>query len=67
MVYPVLFLHLKTGTLCDVSALAGYVYTASDRRVAFVMLANARRANAAQRALLEWVWADVPSLPVVTE
>lgn len=53
--------HLKTGTLRDVSALAGYVYTASGRRVAFVMLVNhvhASRAIEAQRALLEWVWSD---------
>jgi len=60
--------HLKTGTLRDASALAGYVYTASGRRVAFVMLVNhdhASRANEAQRALLEWVWADAatPALP----
>ena len=50
--------HLKTGTLRDVSALAGYVYTAGGQRVSFVMLvnhANARRSEAAQRALLEWV------------
>ena len=53
--------HLKTGTLRDVSALAGYVFTASGQRVSFVMLvnhANARRSEAAQRALLEWVHAD---------
>jgi D-alanyl-D-alanine carboxypeptidase/D-alanyl-D-alanine-endopeptidase (penicillin-binding protein 4) len=53
--------HLKTGTLRDASALAGYVYTASGRRVAFVMLVNhdhASRAIEAQRALLEWVWND---------
>jgi D-alanyl-D-alanine carboxypeptidase/D-alanyl-D-alanine-endopeptidase (penicillin-binding protein 4) len=52
--------HLKTGTLRDVSALAGYVYSAHGERVAFVMLANhanARRSEAAQRALLEWVQA----------
>jgi D-alanyl-D-alanine carboxypeptidase/D-alanyl-D-alanine-endopeptidase (penicillin-binding protein 4) len=52
--------HLKTGTLRDVSALAGYMYTASGQRVSFVMLvnhANARRSEAAQRALLEWVHA----------
>ena len=52
--------HLKTGTLRDVSALAGYVYTASGERVSFVMLVNhpnARRSEAAQRALLEWVHA----------
>ena len=50
--------HLKTGSLRDVSALAGYVYTARDERVSFVMLvnhANARHSEAAQRALLEWV------------
>ncbi len=50
--------HLKTGTLRDVSALAGYVYTADGRRVSFVMLvnhSNARLSEAAQRALLEWV------------
>ena len=52
--------HLKTGTLRDVSALAGYVDAASGRRVSFVMLvnhANASRSEAAQRALLEWVQA----------
>jgi len=52
--------HLKTGTLRNVSALAGYVDTASGRRVSFVMLvnhANANRSEAAQRALLEWVQA----------
>ena len=52
--------HLKTGTLRDVSALAGYVFTARGERVSFVMLVNhpnARRSEAAQRALLEWVHA----------
>ena len=50
--------HLKSGTLRDVSALAGYVYTVNGQRVSFVMLvnhSNARRSEAAQRALLEWV------------
>ena len=50
--------HLKTGTLRDVSALAGYVYTAGGRRFTFVMLVNhpnAGRSEAAQRVLLEWV------------
>lgn len=53
--------HLKTGTLRDASALAGYVLTSRGRRVSFVMLvnhANASRSEAAQRALLEWVWDD---------
>lgn len=52
--------HLKTGTLRDVSALAGFVHTARGERVSFVMLVNhpnARRSEAAQRALLEWVHA----------
>lgn len=50
--------HLKSGTLRDVSALAGYVVTARGERVSFVMLVNhdhARRSEPAQRALLEWV------------
>ncbi len=54
--------HLKTGTLRDVSALAGYVDTASGRRVSFVMLVNhakASRSEAAQRALLEWVQSEM--------
>jgi D-alanyl-D-alanine carboxypeptidase/D-alanyl-D-alanine-endopeptidase (penicillin-binding protein 4) len=54
--------HLKTGSLRDVSALAGYVYTARGERVSFVMLvnhANAGRSEAAQRALLEWVQAGM--------
>jgi D-alanyl-D-alanine carboxypeptidase/D-alanyl-D-alanine-endopeptidase (penicillin-binding protein 4) len=53
--------HLKTGTLRDVSALAGYVMTAQGERVSFVMLVNharAAEAEPAQRALLEWVYAD---------
>ncbi|OYW37644.1 MAG: D-alanyl-D-alanine carboxypeptidase/D-alanyl-D-alanine-endopeptidase [Hydrogenophilales bacterium 12-61-10] len=55
--------HLKTGTLRDASALAGYVYTASGRRMAFVILvnhANAKQAQSAQHVLLEWVWNDSP-------
>lgn len=50
--------HLKTGSLRDVSALAGYVVSARGQRTSFVMLVNhpnARRSEAAQRALLEWV------------
>ncbi|MDO9007966.1 MAG: D-alanyl-D-alanine carboxypeptidase/D-alanyl-D-alanine-endopeptidase, partial [Thiobacillus sp.] len=55
--------HLKTGTLRDTSALAGYVYTASGHRMVFVMLvnhANAKQAQSAQQLLLEWVWHDQP-------
>lgn len=54
--------HLKSGTLRDVSALAGYVYTVHGDRVSFVMLvnhANARQSEPAQRALLEWVHAGM--------
>lgn len=54
--------HLKTGTLRDVSALAGYVDAANGRRVSVVMLVNHARANrseAAQRALLEWVQSEM--------
>lgn len=52
--------HLKTGTLRDVSALAGYVFTVNGERVSYVMLVNhtnARQGEAAQRVLLEWVHA----------
>ncbi|MFP5410345.1 MAG: D-alanyl-D-alanine carboxypeptidase/D-alanyl-D-alanine-endopeptidase [Gammaproteobacteria bacterium] len=53
--------HLKTGTLRDASALAGYVHGTDGRRLSFVLLiyhANARKGEAAQRALLEWVLND---------
>ena len=62
--------HLKTGTLRDVSALAGYVYTAHGERVSFVMLVNhpnARRSEAAQRALLEWVHTTPHGLQPIVE
>jgi D-alanyl-D-alanine carboxypeptidase/D-alanyl-D-alanine-endopeptidase (penicillin-binding protein 4) len=62
--------HLKTGTLRDVSALAGYVMTARGERVSFVMLvnhANARRAEPAQRALLEWVHTTPHGLQPIVE
>ncbi len=38
-------MHLKTGTLNDVSAVAGYVLTASGRRLIVVMLINAKDAH----------------------
>ena len=65
--------HIKTGSLRDVRALAGYVYTTRGKRVSFAMLvnhANAHHSEAAQRVLLEWVhalphavqpWAGGPS------
>ena len=55
--------HLKTGTLKDARALAGYVLTRAGNRVVVVMLvnhANADRAELAQRALLEWAYAYSP-------
>ena len=51
--------HIKTGTLADVRAVAGYVLAASGRRYAVVMLVNHANANAAQPAqdaLLQWVY-----------
>ena len=42
------------------------LFMSDGRRVAFVMLvnhANAGKAHAAQQALLEWVWVDLPMLP----
>lgn len=63
--------HLKTGSLRDVSALAGYVVTTGGERVSFVMLVNhpnARRSEAAQRAVLEWVQAGgVPAQEAVAK
>jgi D-alanyl-D-alanine carboxypeptidase/D-alanyl-D-alanine-endopeptidase (penicillin-binding protein 4) len=51
--------HLKTGTLKDARALAGYVFNRAGKRMVFIMLvnhANADRAEAAQRVLLEWAY-----------
>jgi D-alanyl-D-alanine carboxypeptidase/D-alanyl-D-alanine-endopeptidase (penicillin-binding protein 4) len=53
--------HIKTGTLNDVRAIAGYVLAASGRRYAVVCLVNAVGAPAAQAAhdaLLQWVYAE---------
>ena len=52
--------HLKTGSLRDVRALAGYVMNTQGQRLSFVMLvnhANAAAVEPAQRALLEWTLA----------
>lgn len=52
--------HIKTGTLDDVRALAGYVLDHDGRRHAVVMTVNhpeAAASQAAQDALIEWVWA----------
>ncbi|MDP1612297.1 MAG: D-alanyl-D-alanine carboxypeptidase/D-alanyl-D-alanine-endopeptidase [Sulfuritalea sp.] len=51
--------HIKTGSLDGVRSLAGYVRDKSGRRwivVFFVNHANARAAQAAQDALLQWVY-----------
>lgn len=51
--------HLKTGTLKDARALAGYVMNRDGKRMVFVFLVNhpqAEKADAAQRALLEWAY-----------
>ena len=56
--------HLKTGSLNDVRALAGYVFNRAGKRMVFVMLVNhahADNAEAAQRALLEWTYAYRPA------
>ncbi|MET1113461.1 MAG: D-alanyl-D-alanine carboxypeptidase/D-alanyl-D-alanine-endopeptidase [Comamonas sp.] len=53
--------HLKTGTLRDASALAGFVHAANGRRYVMVALVNDPRAAAARpalEALVEWVVGD---------
>ena len=53
--------HLKTGSLRDVTALAGYVHGASGRRYVLVAIANHPSADAARPvfdALLEWTVRD---------
>jgi D-alanyl-D-alanine carboxypeptidase/D-alanyl-D-alanine-endopeptidase (penicillin-binding protein 4) len=57
--------HMKTGTLNDARALAGYVLNRDGKRMVFVMLVNhprAEHAEAAQRALLDWTY-SYPSMP----
>ena len=52
--------HIKTGSLSDVRALAGYVLDARGRRLAVVFMVNHANAGAtqpAQDALLSWVHA----------
>lgn len=51
--------HLKTGTLRDVRAIAGFAQSGSGRRyviVAFVEHANAAQAGDVLTALLDWLW-----------
>jgi len=49
--------HLKTGSLRDVAGIAGYVDTASGKRLILVAVLNHPNANAARPALdamMEW-------------
>lgn len=51
--------HLKTGSLDGVNALAGYVLSSQNKRYVFVFIANHANAAAsrtAQDALIEWVY-----------
>ena len=53
--------HLKTGTLRDVAAIAGYVLAQNGRRYAVVMIINqpgAAAARPAMEALIDWVAAE---------
>jgi D-alanyl-D-alanine carboxypeptidase/D-alanyl-D-alanine-endopeptidase (penicillin-binding protein 4) len=53
--------HIKTGTLNEVRAIGGYVLAASGKRYAVVFLVNglgAPAAQAAQDALLQWVYSE---------
>ena len=55
--------HIKTGTLNGVRAIGGYLLDHAGRRHALVMMINhpqAAAGQAAQDALLEWVWAGMP-------
>jgi D-alanyl-D-alanine carboxypeptidase/D-alanyl-D-alanine-endopeptidase (penicillin-binding protein 4) len=52
--------HIKTGSLADVRSIAGYVLDRSGRRHAVTMIVNhpnAAQSQAAQDALLNWVYA----------
>ena len=51
--------HIKTGTINNVRAIGGYVLDRNSRRHVVVMMVNDPKAHdsqAAQDALLEWVW-----------
>jgi D-alanyl-D-alanine carboxypeptidase/D-alanyl-D-alanine-endopeptidase (penicillin-binding protein 4) len=55
--------YLKTGTLADVRALAGYVDASDGARyvvVSFINHANASQAQEAHDALLQWVYKGAP-------
>ena len=55
--------HLKTGSLRDVAAVAGYVLTHNGRRlvvVAIINHANAQAARPALDAVVQWALRDTP-------
>lgn len=55
--------HLKTGSLRDVTGIAGYVLAASGRRYVLVAIVNHPNANAARpalEALVQWTANDLP-------
>ena len=54
--------HLKTGSLRDVVAIAGYVHASSGRRYVLVAITNHPNAGASRAAfdvLLEWALKDL--------
>ena len=56
-----LFRSIKTGSLADTRAIAGYVQAASGRRYVVVSIISGPRAIAAQAvhdALLRWVYTE---------
>ncbi|MEP7100927.1 MAG: D-alanyl-D-alanine carboxypeptidase, partial [Burkholderiales bacterium] len=58
--------HLKTGSLRDVSGIAGYVLANSGRRYVVVAIANHANANAARPAfdaLVQWAASDAAIAP----
>ena len=60
------YAHIKTGSINGVKSLAGYVLDRNGRRHAVVMMVNhaeAGSSQAAQDALLEWVWAGGGAAP----
>jgi serine-type D-Ala-D-Ala carboxypeptidase/endopeptidase (penicillin-binding protein 4) len=63
--------HMKSGTLNDVRAMAGYVLASDERRYIMVMIANHNNAifsQPAQDALLQWVYARaLPALPPIPQ
>lgn len=57
--------HIKSGTLNDARAIAGYVLDSSGKRWSVVMIVNhpnATQTQAAQDALLAWVYAGAPAV-----